>query len=70
MFLSSEQDYLLVEFFQTFGLFLGTVSKQMFLLADTPQKVDKFHRKICLTYSCISSVQTFVFECSREGHLF
>jgi len=42
MFLSSEQDYLLVDFFQTFGLFLGTVSKQMFLLADTPQKVDNF----------------------------
>ena len=33
MFLSSEQDYLLVDFFQTFGLFLGTVSKQIMVFA-------------------------------------
>ena len=43
MFLSSEQDYLLVDFFQTFGLFLGTVSKQMFLLADTKSSKDMFN---------------------------
>ena len=29
----------------------------MFYLADTPQKVDKIHRAVCFTYSCISSIQ-------------
>ena len=57
MFLRSEQDYLLVDFLQILGLFLGTVSKTDVFLADTPRKVDKNHQAICLAYFCLSSVQ-------------
>ena len=39
----------MVDFLQTFGLFLGTV-------AHTPQKAHKIHGAICLAHSCIISV--------------
>ena len=61
MFLiSSEKDNLLVDFLQTFGLFLGMVSKTDVFPCSTPQKVDEIHRAIYLTYSCISSVQIYL----------
>ena len=58
MFLSSEQDYLLVDFLQTFGLFLGTVSKtDVRLSLQILLEEDEILRAICLAHSCISSVQ-------------
>ena len=57
MLLSFEEDYLLIDFLQTFGLILGKVSKAVFFLADTPKKIAEIHRVICLAYSCSSSLQ-------------
>ena len=56
LFIKNVSKYLLVDFLQTFSLFLNTVSgyKRMFFLVDTPQKVNKIHQAICLAiaYSC------------------
>ena len=60
MLLSSEQDYLLIDLLQTFGLILGTVSKADVFPCRymyTPQKIAEIHRAICLAYSCSSPVQ-------------
>ena len=50
---------LVVDSFQNFGLFLGTILgyKQTFSFGDTPQKIRKIKRATYFAYSCISSVQ-------------